>query len=156
MFETSNGRSGAQVNRALVAMTFQDGTATTASVRLPLSGKIADGLNNADRFLDILTMEGDQLFVAKSSIRNLHLVDVPRASQLNMYRRASDRAAFNPYAVLKIAKGAAPEDIRKAYHALARTYHHDRLAAYELPGEMQEYARVMLVRINLAYEQVGG
>ena len=34
-------------------------------------------------------------------------------------------------------------------------YHPDRIGNYELPDEMHEYARVMLVRINLAYEQIG-
>lgn len=153
MFDTAS-KSG-NVSRALVALTLADGTVLNASVKLPLSNKIGDALNNADQFLDVITMEGDQMFIGKSGIRQARLLDVPKASQLNMYRRASDRPNFDPYAVLKVAKGAAPEDIRQAYHRMTKLYHPDRLATLDLPPEVQEYGKVMQVRINLAYEQIG-
>ena len=38
---------------------------------------------------------------------------------------------------------------------MARLYHPDRIASYELPDEVKEYVRTMLVRINLAFEQIG-
>lgn len=153
MFDNSS--KAGNVNRALVALTLADGTVANVSVKLPLSNKMADALNNADLFLDIITMEGDQMFVAKSDVKQARLVDVPKASQLNFYRRASDRATFDPYAVLKLEKGAGSDDIKQAYHRLTRLYHPDRLSAFELPPEMQDYARIMQVRINLAYEQIG-
>jgi hypothetical protein len=37
---------------------------------------------------------------------------------------------------------------------MARLYHPDRIASYELPKEIKDYARAMLVRINLAFEQL--
>ena len=37
---------------------------------------------------------------------------------------------------------------------MVRKYHPDRFAALDLPKEMTEYAAAMLVRINLAYEQL--
>lgn len=152
MFESAS-RSG-NVNRALVALTLADGSSLSASVKLPLSNKLADILNGADQFLDVLTADGDQFFLAKAQVRQVKLLDVPKAT-LNFNRRSSDRAAFDPYAVLKIAKDAPPEDVKQAYHAMARLYHPDRLSAYDLPPEMREYARAMQVRINLAYEQIG-
>lgn len=155
MFEGSS-RSGAQASRCLVAVTHGDGRVENYSVRLPMSGKIADALNNADQFIDAITPEGDQLFIAKRDIRRINLVDVPRVNQLNFYRRATDKAAFDPYQVLKVARDAGPDEIRHAYHKLVRLYHPDRIGTYELPGEMNDYVRVMLVRINLAYEQIGG
>jgi DnaJ-domain-containing protein 1 len=153
MFDSSS-KSG-NTNRALVALTLSDGSVSNVSVRLPLSNKIADALNNADQFLDVVTMDGDQMFISKAEVRSARLVDVPKVSQLNFYRRASDRATFDPYAVLKLEKGASAEEIKQAYHKMTRTYHPDRLSGYELPDEIHEYARVMQVRINLAYEQIG-
>ena len=47
-----------------------------------------------------------------------------------------------------------PDEVRQAYHKMARLYHPDRIASYELPDEVKEYARAMLVRINLAFEQL--
>ncbi len=153
MFDTAS--KSANASRALVALTLADGTVLNASVKLPLSNKIGDALNNADQFLDIITMEGDQMFIAKSGIRQARLLDVPKASQLNFYRRASDRANFDPYAVLKVQKGATTDEIRQAYHRMTKLYHPDRLATLELPPEVHEYGKVMQVRINLAYEQIG-
>ena len=154
MFETAS-KAGTNVNRALVALTLADGTVLNASIRLTLSNKIADALNNADQFLDIITLEGDQMFIAKADVRQARLVDVPKASQLNFSRRASDRAAFDPYAVLKIDRNATSDQIRQAYHKMTQIYHPDRLSSFDLPPEIHEYARVMQVRINLAYEQIG-
>ena len=153
MFDS--GAKAANVSRALVALTLKDGSVSNVSVKLPMSNKIADALNNADLFLDIITMDGDQMFVAKSDVRQVRLVDVPKASQLNLYRRASDRATFDPYAVLKVPKGSTSDDVKAAYHKLTKLYHPDRLATLDLPDEVQEYARAMQVRINLAYEQIG-
>lgn len=154
MFESSASR-GAHVSRCLVAVTHASGKVENYSVKLPLSGKISDALNGADRFVDAVTPDGDQLFLSKEDIRRVALVDVPKVSQLNFYRRASDKAAFDPYQVLKVPRGASHDEIKHAYHRMVRLYHPDRIGNFELPDEMHEYARVMLVRINLAYEQIG-
>ncbi len=153
MFDSSS-KSG-NVNRALVALTLSDGAVNNVSVRLPMTNKIADALNNADQFLDVVTMDGDQMFISKRDVKTARLVDVPKVSQLNFYRRASDRATFDPYAVLKLEKGATADEIKQAYHKMTRTYHPDRLSGLDLPDEVHEYARTMQVRINLAYEQIG-
>jgi curved DNA-binding protein CbpA len=93
--------------------------------------------------------------VAKSSILRVELVEVPKASQMNLQRRATDRDRFDPWNVLGLAQGADGEAIRQAYHAKIRAYHPDRLAGLDLPKEMKDYAAAMVVRINLAYEQIG-
>jgi DnaJ-domain-containing protein 1 len=153
MFDS--GSKSAAVNRALVALTLRDGSVLNVSLKLSLTSKIADALNNAEQFLDAVTVEGEQLFISKADVRQARLLDVPKANQLNLQRRASDRSAFNPYAVLKVAKEATPQEIRDAYHRMSRLYHPDRLGAYELPEEVHDYARAVQVRINLAYEQIG-
>ncbi len=154
MFD-SNIPKSANFSRALVAMTLKDGSSVNVSVKLTMTNRIADVLNGADQFLDIVTAEGGQMFVAKSDVRNVRLLDVPKANQLNLQRRSSDRAAFDPYAVLKLPRSATPDDVKAAYHKLTRLYHPDRIGALEVPDEMLEYARAMQVRINLAYEQIG-
>ena len=155
MFEPSSKYSS-NVSRVLVALTMADGSIENFSLRLPLSNKINDALNSPEQFLDVLGASGDQLFIAKADVKQVRLVDVPKANQLNLNRRSSDRAAFDPYAVLKINKDSSIEEIKKAYHGLTRMYHPDRVSSLELPPEMVEYARAMQVRINLAYEQIGG
>ena len=38
---------------------------------------------------------------------------------------------------------------------MAKLYHPDRISSFELPEEVMDYVRAMLVRINLAFEQIG-
>ncbi len=140
-----------RVNRAQVLLTLTDNSVITASVRLSLSNRLGDTLNNPEPFLDALTSSGQQIFIAKSSIRSVRSANAPKSDQLDDMRLAG----FDPYAVLKVARGASVEEIKHAYYQMARLYHPDRLASYELPEEVNDYVRAMLVRINLAFEQIG-
>lgn len=150
-----NGRDD-KTSRTPVFLTLSDGSVTTVSVRLPLSNRLGDALNNDDVFLDAVTPSGQQQFIAKSMIRMVRSANVPKADQLEGEGPAPGSAAFDPYQVLKVAKDASKDDIRQAYHRMARLYHPDRIASYELPDEVKDYVRAMLVRINLAFEQIGG
>jgi len=151
MFQSSKTNSV----RALVAITYTDGRSETVSVRLPLSSKLNEALNNGDSFLDVVDSEGKQYFAAKSSIARVELLEVPKASQTNLFRQASGNSGFDPYQVLGVARGADAETIRQAYHAMIRAYQPDRFAGIDLPKEMKDYAAAMIVRLNLAFEQIG-
>lgn len=143
-----------RINRTLVVLTLADGTAMTAAVRMPLSNRLADALNAPEMFLDVLTPGGEMLYIAKSDIRAVRSMDVPKAEQLELDAKQAGLGSLDPHAVLKVEKDARPEEIRQAYHRMARLYHPDRIASYELPDEIKAYARDMLVRINLAFEQL--
>jgi DnaJ-domain-containing protein 1 len=149
-----NGRDDT-ANRISVFLTLADNQVVTVSIRLPLSRRLADALNNDDVFLDAITPSGQQQFIAKSTIKLVRSANVPRADQLDTEGRVPGTPAFDPYAILKVAKDANPEEIKSAYHRMARLYHPDRIASYELPDEVKDYVRTMLVRINLAFEQIG-
>ena len=149
-----NGRDD-NANRTAVLLTLADNQVVTVSIRLPLSRRLADALNNDDVFLDAITPSGQQQFIAKSTIKLVRSANVPRADQLDTEGRVPGTPAFDPYAILKVAKDANPEEIKSAYHRMARLYHPDRIASYELPDEVKDYVRTMLVRINLAFEQIG-
>jgi len=151
MFQNSKSNSV----RAQVALTFADGRSETVSVRLPLSSKLNEALNNADSFLDVVNGEGKQYFLAKSGIARVELLEVPKASQTNLLRRVSDNGGFDPYQVLGIDRGADAETVRRAFHAMSKAYHPDRFAGIDLPKEMKDYAAAMIVRLNLAFEQIG-
>jgi DnaJ domain len=145
--------SSANINRVLVSMQLIDGTSVMAGVRLPLSGKLGDLLNNNEHFFDALGSEGEQFYLAKSQVRRIAPANPPKAG-LNMNRRASDKAAFNPYNILGVTKETPSDDVRKSYLDLVKTYHPDKFANVDLPKEMREYVASMLARINLAYEHV--
>jgi DnaJ domain len=141
--------------RVLVNLTLEDGSKLMASVRLPMSGKLNDLLNNADRFLDVLGADGEQYFLSKQLVVRANVANPPKA-ELNMNRRTADMRGFNAWAVLGIANGSSPDEIKAAYRSLVKTYHPDRFANMDLPPEMKEYAAAMLARINIAHDQVAG
>jgi len=145
-----------KTNRAPVFLTLADNSVLTVSIRLPLSNRLADALNGADAFLDVVSPSGQQQFVAKGAIRSVRSAIVPKADHLDTEKGASGTASFDPYAVLKVSKEASREEVRHAYHRMARLYHPDRIASFDLPPEVMDYVRAMLVRINLAFEQIGG
>ena len=149
-----NGRDDKNA-RTQVFVTLADGAVLTVSVRLPLSNRLGDALNNSDTFLDALSPSGQQQFIAKTAIRSVRSANVPKSDQLDMEGRAPGTPSFDPYAVLKVAKDASPDEIRQAYHRMAKLYHPDRISSFDLPEEVMDYIRAMLVRINLAFEQIG-
>jgi DnaJ-domain-containing protein 1 len=139
--------------RVLVNLQLRDGSKLMASVKLPLSGKLIDLLNNQDRFLDVLGAEGEQYFLSKEQVLQAAIANPPKA-ELNMNRRAGDGRGFNAWAVLGVASGSTPDEIKVAYRTLVKTYHPDRFANLDLPPEMKEYAASMLARINIAHDQL--
>ncbi|MFT3670600.1 J domain-containing protein [Aestuariivirga sp.] len=147
MFE----KSGPQ--RSLVHLTLASGKTMMVSLKLPMSGKLADVLNNADRYLDVLGPEGEQFFLSKDMVHRVAAADPPKAS-LNLNRRSSDQSGFNPWAVLGVTREASADDIRAAWLSLVKMYHPDRFANLEMPQEMKDYAAAMLARINVAHDQL--
>ena len=145
-----------KASRTEAVLTMNDGSVSIVLLKLSLTSRMADTLNNPDRFLDIQTLGGEQQFIAKSSIRMVRFAAIPKAEQLAPEpSAAAARANFDPYSILGVKKDAAPEEIRQAYYRMAKIYHPDRINAYELPEEVKQYVRDMLVRINLAFEQLG-
>ena len=65
-----------------------------------------------------------------------------------------DDSAGNPYHILGVDVGADIEVIRRAWLALAREHHPDRLQADGLPLECIRSASERLASINAAYEQI--
>jgi hypothetical protein len=139
-------------NRLSVIVTMSDGEIMQGTVRLPLSNRLADALNNPEPFLDFATADGERCFIAKHSVRRIEPFNVPKADQLD--RRAAKEADFDPYQILGLPKDANAASLKQAYHRLARSYHPDRFAGLDLPREMRDYANAMLARINLAYRQL--
>ena len=152
MFASSSGNQG---QRALAILQLNDGKKLPVSVKLGLTGKLAETLNNAEPFLDAIAGGGQQVFINKRCVDRVEISDPPQA-KLNQQRRAADKAVFDPHAVLGVQRGASHDEVRAAWAALAKSYHPDRFANLDLPQEMKDYAAAMQARINMAYQQLSG
>jgi DnaJ like chaperone protein len=60
----------------------------------------------------------------------------------------------DPHAILGVAIGASPDEIRVAYHRLVRETHPDALISQGLPPELLERATTRIARINAAHDQL--
>ncbi len=152
MFTSS---SNSQSQRALAILHLGDGKKLPVSIKLGLTGKLAETLNNAEHFVDVIAGGGQQLFINKGKIERVEISDPPIA-KLNQQRRAADKAVFDPHAVLGVANGASKEELRAAWVHLVKSYHPDRFANLDVPQEMKDYAAAMQSRINMAYGQLSG
>lgn len=63
-------------------------------------------------------------------------------------------AKDDPYAILGVEPDISDEDLRKAYHRMARENHPDALRARGVPEEFLKISEAKLVAVNLAHEEI--
>ena len=154
MFERNHVKQDAtgEKQHLPVQILLDDGSTLRGRIAISRSRTIHDELNDNGGFVVFEPFRGDQLLLAKGSIRSVSVTNVPKASQLE--GRTAKRGGFDPYVVLGLAHGADHDAVRSAYHKLAKAYHPDRYAHQELPDEILEYSCEMFGRINLAYNEL--
>ena len=148
MFERSRIDNVPEPSAVPVEVTLLDGSVLKGKVLVPMGKVLSDALNSSGPFLEFEPYGGDRRFVAKSQIGALKLVGIPKAGNLNV-RTGAD--TFDPHAILGIPQGASWDEIKQAYHKLAKAYHPDRYASASLPDEVGEYLANMVRRVNAAY-----
>jgi len=133
-----------------VILVTSDGTTLEGEIRCGLDGSVISALNNDGQFIQFRDVNGEASFLAKSSIMKL-------APRNNGAKPAPvlkvDRSNTGDWTkVLHVEQGATSDEVRHAYHELARAYHPD-MYSIDVPIEIKQYASAMLSRINVAYEQ---
>ena len=101
-------------------------------------------LNDDRQFLPVEQLDGKLVYLGKTSIAQLTPKDGKNLSKLPR----------NPHDMLGIRKDATLEEVKHAYRSMTQHYHPDRLASMDLPEDMMEYANLMFLNINAAYEAV--
>ncbi len=131
-----------------VELTFDDGRIVRGRFLVPSERPIHEVLNGQGHFMDFEAYGGEREMIAKTTIRAIKLVNVPKAQNLANRSRSED---FNPFEVLGLERGASWPAIREAYHRMSKLYHPDRYATAELPDEVLTYMATMVRRLNAAY-----
>ena len=70
------------------------------------------------------------------------------------FATGNGEAAFDPFQVLNVNKGASADEIEKAYKTMLKKYHPDKVA--HLGEEFQHTAHEKVINIKKAYEMLGG
>ena len=73
---------------------------------------------------------------------------------VNMRARFVPDENPDPYCVLGVDPTADAETVRRAWRALVREYHPDRMVARGVPEEAMKLAEKRLIQANLAYEEI--
>lgn len=84
------------------------------------------------------------------------LLGFDEAAAARIRRRHLAIGADDHWAVLGIEPGAAPADIKAAYHLLVKRYHPDRALAEGVPAEFIRISELRMAAINAAYDQLTG
>jgi hypothetical protein len=138
-----------------VLLETADGKTIEAELMIFHGDSVTEVMNGRAEFLELHDSSGKSSLVAKSFIRRIF----PKADEEQERRENTDLTklrlhANDPYLVLDVPSQASDEDVRLAYHKLARAYHPDKLAALDLPPAIRDYGEEILKKINAAYEMI--
>jgi hypothetical protein len=149
MFERGN-RADYRANQPVSCeIVLDDGRKLAGNIVQSSVKGLGETLNAAGDFVEFESFERERLFLSKRMIRSIKPTVIPKQKNFTSELRNSDQ--FDPYAVLGLEPSASRDQVREAYHALAKAYHPDRLQGMGLPLEVIEYATAMAKRINAAY-----
>lgn len=132
-----------------VELTTTDGDTVKGRLLIAQGRNVFEVLNGTGAFLEFEPYAGERTFIAKAAISNVKMTNVPRAPDLN--QRLRDLDGFDPHSILGLPSHASFDDVRTAWHRLAKIYHPDRYSNAELPIEVKDYLASMARRINAAY-----
>ena len=133
----------------LTKLVLKDGTELAGRILAPVTRSLGDELNGTGNFLVFEGFDGLRQYLAKDAVFTVEPMAVPGAEQLTSNVRRLE--GFDPYAILGVEPGAEREMVKHAYRQMAKTYHPDRFAGLDLPGEVTDYLSAVARRINAAY-----
>jgi DnaJ domain len=148
MFDRSKSDNPVELGGVTVDITLTNEETIKGKMVMPVSRSAADAVNGPGQFIEICPFAGERQYIAKTSIRMLRLVPVPKAVLGEAIR---DLDGFDPHRILGLGHDASWDDTRHAYLKLSKVYHPDRFATADLPPEVADYLSGMARRINAAF-----
>jgi hypothetical protein len=148
MFERNRVDNRAETLIA-VEITLADGNVVAGRAVLAPGKGVHKLLDGDDSFVYIDSFAGEGHFIPKTDIRGLKVLTSIKSQTVAL--PVPDARNFDPYRVLGLEKGASFDEIREAYHRLAKIYHPDCYASIELPREIKTYVEGMSKNINAAF-----
>lgn len=149
MFERNKIDSSPEQTSVAIEASLDDGRVLKGKVAIPMHKTVYEVLNGTGVFLDFEPFDGERQFIAKSSLRTVRILSTGRGPNLN--QRLRDLDAFDPHTILGVPRSSSWDDIKAAFHRLAKVYHPDRYSSVELPAEVRDYLAAMARRINAAH-----
>lgn len=138
-----------------VTLTLRSGVDEAGHLLLPTHKSLSEVLNDDGAFLDMERMDGKRCYLSKAEIARILPEDKPVAKAKVVTAAEIERfEASDPYIVLGHTPGTDLDLLRRSYHELARAYHPDRLASFNLPPELIAIAARVTARLNTAFHEL--
>ncbi len=128
--------------KILVHFATTAGTPVEGEMQLPQGMSFASFMNVDHPFIEVETGDGEHRLIARNSITEAREV-MREPAQAN-----------NPYAVLRIQKGASLSEVKEAWKKRLRACHPDRIASLDLDQEIVYAAQRATQKINMAYDDI--
>ncbi|MCI5048576.1 MAG: J domain-containing protein [Aquisalinus sp.] len=128
--------------KILVHFATTAGTPVEGEMQLPQGMSFASFMNADQPFIEVETGDGEHRLIARNSITEAREI-------MREPLQASD-----PYAVLRLQKGASLSEVKDAWKKRLRACHPDRIAALDLDQEIVYAAQRATQKINMAYDDI--
>ncbi len=139
-----------QQKQVSVIITTVDGSEVEGQLLCGMSGLIESALNSEGQFVQLKDEHNDTTFIAKTHIAKLSPKKSSHQKLPELNRNLGKPGNWSE--ILGVDRNATPEQVKNAYHNLAKAYHPD-VFSIDMPLEIKNYASTMLSRFNIAYEQ---
>jgi len=148
-----------------------------AAVFLKLDERLIDLLNDPRAFIPVRRDDGATMIVAKANI--VSVTEIPDLSATGpevfagddeaiaerRQRRASDEMngrgerrprprRVDPYEVLRVARDASTDEVKRAYKARIKAVHPDAIASLDLDEDLARAANLTTQKVNQAYDMI--
>lgn len=132
-----------------VFVTLTDGRELFGSLACGLTANIGAALNGDGQFIEIKDNEGDSTFIGKHQIATLEQAKGGQRKKSSLEAATSEHSNWQD--ILGVASNSSADEVKEAYHSLAKQYHPDLYPAH-MPAEMRRYATDRFTQINKAYD----
>ena len=140
MFERNKSRQHRRADRRRHRGGLEDGRVLKGKVAIPMSKSIYDVLNGTSMF------SSSSRSTASASSSPSRRCERSRCCRSGVARTSARACATWTVSIrmtiLGLSRGAAWDEVKAAYHRLAKVYHPDRYSAAELPAEVRDYLAV--------------
>jgi len=129
-------------HKALVQIVTGNGRSVVGEIFLGQDERLVDMLNDSRHFLPVEQGPGEVKIISKSAISEAKLLATEPEDKRN------------PYAILRIQRGASMQEVKSAWMKRIKMSHPDRLAALDMDEHVQYAARIACQKVNQAYDEI--
>jgi hypothetical protein len=143
----------ANAKRQKCAVQWKNGDWDFVSIIYPSHKSFREFVQEPLPYFDVLHDDGARQFILRTEFCRIE-PDTRNAIARMKPKQTLDLGRFNdadPRVVLGLGPQDGPDEIRKAYLALAQKLHPDKLSASGLPDEVALIAGDLLTKVNQAY-----